>query len=151
MSADFDLHRGPLPHPVTTTAQAIRLLGVSDTTAALVEALVKRDAAGRAKYGTTLDRADLSHADWLQHAAEEALDMAGYLLAAKREHEAMAKELESLRFFQACVVGEGLWERWLALEGAVMGAPGPHADDYLGLLSDCEAEFARRAGEGESA
>ena len=46
--------------------------------------LVERDAAGRKKYGTTLDRTDLSHADWLQHMAEELLDAAGYALAAKR-------------------------------------------------------------------
>ena len=58
---------------------------VSATTQALIDLLRERDAAGRAKYGTTLDRTDLSRADWLQHLSEELLDGAGYALAAKRE------------------------------------------------------------------
>lgn len=47
--------------------------------------LIERDQAGRKKYGTTLDRDDLTLAEWLQHMAEELLDGAGYALAAKRE------------------------------------------------------------------
>lgn len=61
-----------------------REVPVSATTQALIDQLRQRDAAGRAKYGTTLDRTDLSHADWLQHMAEELLDAAGYAFAAKR-------------------------------------------------------------------
>ena len=57
---------------------------VSNTTAALIDMLRQRDAAGRAKYGTTLDRTDLSQAEWLQHMAEELLDGAGCALAAIR-------------------------------------------------------------------
>lgn len=59
----------------------------SNITRQLVEQVVSRDAAGRAKYGTTLDRTDLSLVDWLQHQAEELMDGAGYALAAKREAE----------------------------------------------------------------
>lgn len=58
---------------------------VSDVTRQLIE----RDQHGRQKYGVTLDRTDLSHADWLQHMAEELMDGAGYALAAKREYERM--------------------------------------------------------------
>lgn len=47
--------------------------------------LIERDQRGRAKYGTSLDRTDLSLPDWLQHMAEELLDAAGYALAVKRE------------------------------------------------------------------
>ncbi len=57
---------------------------VSQTTQALIDLLVARDRAGRAKYGATLDRADLTHEEWLQHMAEELLDGAGYALSAKR-------------------------------------------------------------------
>lgn len=57
---------------------------VSKTTQALIDLLIERDVAGRAKYGTTLDRTDLTHDQWLQHMAEELLDGAGYALAAKR-------------------------------------------------------------------
>ena len=51
----------------------------------VTQQLIARDAAGRQKYGTTLDRTDLTTGDWLQHMAEELLDGAGYALAAKRE------------------------------------------------------------------
>lgn len=61
--------------------------GVSEVT----QALIARDAAGRKKYGTSLDRTDLSATDWLQHMSEELLDGAGYALAAKREIERLQK------------------------------------------------------------
>lgn len=62
-------------------------VGVSATTATLINQIIERDAHGKAKYGTTLDRTDLSLTDWLQHQAEELADGAGYALAAKREAE----------------------------------------------------------------
>ncbi len=34
---------------------------------------------GLKKYGTTMERQDLSRRDWLRHAQEEALDLAIYL------------------------------------------------------------------------
>lgn len=38
-----------------------------------------RSDVGLRKYGVGLDRGDLGLRDWLQHAYEEALDMANYL------------------------------------------------------------------------
>lgn len=61
--------------------------GCSDTSRVLIELLARRDAHGKAKYGTSLDRTDLSLVDWLQHQTEELLDGAGYAQAAKREAE----------------------------------------------------------------
>lgn len=46
---------------------------------AVREDLLKRSQFGIAKYGTTLERTDLSLRDWLQHAYEECLDQANYL------------------------------------------------------------------------
>ena len=60
----------PEPEPTSTTEQ-------------LVGMLRNRHARGLAKYGTTLDRADLSPEQWAQHAIEEALDLAGYLMRLK--------------------------------------------------------------------
>ena len=34
---------------------------------------------GKAKYGTTMERDDLSRLEWLKHAQEEAMDLAVYL------------------------------------------------------------------------
>lgn len=42
---------------------------------------------GFKKYGTTLERTDLSLKDWLQHAYEECLDQANYLKRAIVELE----------------------------------------------------------------
>lgn len=57
------------------------VVGASEVTESLVREIRDRDAKGRAKYGTTLDRADLSADEWAQHAIEELLDAAGYLRA----------------------------------------------------------------------
>jgi hypothetical protein len=52
----------------------------SNTTQSLIDLLLDRDARGQAKYHHTLDRTDLLCEDWAQHAIEESLDRAGYLL-----------------------------------------------------------------------
>ena len=78
-----------------------------------IKDISSRAEAGLRKYGTTMDREDLSSPDWVQHAYEEMLDGALYLkrlrkdmLALKEELEAskleiefLRKELESTRFF----------------------------------------------------
>lgn len=38
-----------------------------------------RAALGKKKYGTTMERDDLTPLDWLKHAQEEAMDLAVYL------------------------------------------------------------------------
>ena len=64
---------------------------VSDVTRTLICQLIERDTHGRMKYGTTLDRTDLTLTDWLQHQSEELMDGAGYALAAKREAEKLLR------------------------------------------------------------
>lgn len=51
----------------------------------VVEDIRSRREMGRAKYGKTMDRGDLSLRDWLQHAYEECLDQAIYLKRCIRE------------------------------------------------------------------
>lgn len=53
--------------------------------------LRNRSQKGIAKYGTTLDRTDLSLRDWLQHAYEESLDYSLYLKRAIKELDAKEK------------------------------------------------------------
>lgn len=69
-----------------------QLANCSDVTVALIAQLVQRDQMGRAKYGTTLDRTDLTLDQWLQHQVEELLDGAGYALAAMRTNQAPVPE-----------------------------------------------------------
>jgi hypothetical protein len=45
----------------------------------IIKQFEERSIAGKTKYGTDLDRTDLSLLDYLQHAKEEAMDMALYL------------------------------------------------------------------------
>jgi hypothetical protein len=51
----------------------------SDIYKEVISDLISREKMGRAKYGTTVDNANLSEHEWMQHAYEEALDFAIYL------------------------------------------------------------------------
>jgi hypothetical protein len=44
-----------------------------------IKDLQAREVRGLKEYGTTMDRTDLTQDEWLQHAYEEALDLALYL------------------------------------------------------------------------
>ena len=44
---------------------------------------------GKETYGTTMDRDDLSTEQWLDHAIEEALDLAIYLTKIKKDFEGL--------------------------------------------------------------
>jgi hypothetical protein len=60
--------------------------GEADTVvAAIVSSFQERSRAGRLKYGTTLDRTDLSPQQWAQHMQEELMDAILYLERLKRE------------------------------------------------------------------
>lgn len=52
---------------------------MSATVDRVIADLAAREQTGIVKYGTTVDRSDFSHRQWLHHAYEEALDMALYL------------------------------------------------------------------------
>lgn len=52
--------------------------------------ITQRAALGKKKYGTTMDRDDLTRLDWLKHAQEEAMDLAVYL-------EKLIQELEKIK------------------------------------------------------
>ena len=52
---------------------------------AVMNKFYERSQTGIAKYGTTLDRDDLSHVEWLNHAQDEWMDATLYLERLKRE------------------------------------------------------------------
>ena len=58
----------------------------------VVAELEAREAKGIETYGTTLDRNDLTRSEWLQHAYEEALDLALYLKKLKIEEDARKQD-----------------------------------------------------------
>ena len=51
--------------------------------------IIGRSKLGKAKYGVTMDREDLSTLEWLQHAKEEAMDLAVYLEKLIQEYNYM--------------------------------------------------------------
>ena len=77
----------------------------SDVTQELVQQVIARDAAGQAKYGATLDRADLTPEEWAQHLAEEAMDAAGYALSLKREIAKLRADAERYRWLRTRIGG----------------------------------------------
>ena len=52
----------------------------------VVESFIERSNVGFTKYGTNLDRKDLSFLDWLNHAQQEAMDFVLYLEKLKQEY-----------------------------------------------------------------
>jgi len=60
----------------------------SNLLASVIAELEAREVKGMETYGTTLDRNDLTRSEWLQHAYEEALDLALYLKKLKIEEDA---------------------------------------------------------------
>ena len=55
--------------------------------AAVIRKMYQRSQVGIEKYGTTMERDDLSYAEWLTHLQEELLDTAIYCHKLKIEHE----------------------------------------------------------------
>ena len=52
----------------------------------VIEKFVSRAEFGKKKYGTDLDRTDLSLLDWIQHAQEEHMDAILYLEKLKKQY-----------------------------------------------------------------
>lgn len=71
-------------------------MGISETTLKLIHELTSRDLRGQKKYGTSLDRRDLTSSEWHQHLLEELLDAACYVLRAKQTMEENSKSLNEL-------------------------------------------------------
>jgi len=53
----------------------------------VIKAFKKRSERGLEKYGTTLDRNDLTHLEWLQHLQEEMMDATLYIEKLKDEEK----------------------------------------------------------------
>lgn len=52
----------------------------------IIEKFTRRAQFGKQKYGTDLDRKDLSTVEWINHAQEELMDGILYLERLKQEH-----------------------------------------------------------------
>ncbi len=66
-----------------------RIEATDSVVRAVIESFLARSEAGKAKYGTDLDRTDLTNLQWIQHAQEEFMDGILYLEKLKRTLNAL--------------------------------------------------------------
>jgi hypothetical protein len=65
-----------------------RVIPVTDSIVdSIIDRFIQRSVIGKAKYGTDMDRTDLSLKEWLQHSIEEKLDDILYMQRALKELE----------------------------------------------------------------
>jgi len=84
---------------------------MSKIESSVVSKILKRSNQGFEKYGTTMERSDLSRLEWLIHAQEESMDLAVYL--EKLIHEEQKKQpCKNCR----CEGGVSQWTRTSSLE-----------------------------------
>ena len=62
----------------------------------VISDFISRSNIGLEKYGTTLDREDLSLLDWVQHAQEELMDGILYLEKIKKTHQMLIPEVSNM-------------------------------------------------------
>ena len=73
-----------------------KLEGCDTCVKSVVEKFVSRAEVGRAKYGTTLDRTDLTVQEWITHAQEEFMDGILYLEKLRRTMDAVKLVVQGL-------------------------------------------------------
>ena len=62
---------------------------------AVIKKFLERSELGQKKYGTTLDRTDLSPLDWITHAQEELMDGILYLEKLKSQKGVASQEMDT--------------------------------------------------------
>jgi len=93
-SSDSKLVRAGFCQWVDTEFKRISKPSTVDRACKLIQG---RANVGQVKYGVSIDRDDLTASDWAQHALEEMLDGAQYLIRLKDEMEALQKENAELK------------------------------------------------------
>ena len=71
-----------------TLSDETRVIPVTDSIVdSIIDKFIQRSVVGKAKYGTDMDRKDLSLTEWLQHSIEEKMDDILYMQRALNELE----------------------------------------------------------------
>lgn len=73
-----------------------KMEGVDSIVRSIIDKFISRSVFGKQKYGTDLDRSDLSVADWIQHAQEEQMDGILYLEKLKKEIHMMGEKMKKM-------------------------------------------------------
>jgi hypothetical protein len=81
-----------------STGLVLTALRMSDSVVqAVIKKFLERSELGQKKYGTTLDRTDLSPLDWITHAQEELMDGILYLEKLKSQKGVASQETDKTR------------------------------------------------------
>jgi hypothetical protein len=72
---------------MSSNTTVVDLSQTDSIVASIVQKFMARSSFGKNKYGTDLDRSDLSILDWIQHAQEEHMDAILYLEKLKAEYQ----------------------------------------------------------------
>lgn len=106
----------------------------SATLTLLIAELRKREATGRQKYGTDVDRKDLTAGQWHQHLREELMDALLYSLRAEQEAAQEAEDAARYRWLR----DECGFDEYRAITGSI----GPGMLPY-GPALDAAIDLAR--------
>ena len=77
--------------------------GVDSVVRSVIDKFISRSVFGKQKYGTDLDRTDLTVVDWIQHAQEEQMDGILYLEKLKKEILVIEEKLTNLKKMEEAV------------------------------------------------
>ncbi len=77
------------------TTEAVKTMRPASIEDKVIDRIRERQATGRAKYGTTMERTDLDLGQWLQHLQEELLDAAVYVEKLKGETQIIWNRITS--------------------------------------------------------
>ena len=95
--------------------------------------LTARAIVGLKKYGVTTERTDLTTREWIQHAIEEACDLAVYLQRIKTDLDVMLEDDKSVMDIHISSTGVAVDQGyfWLPMEDAIL---------------DCKVQLLTKAG-----
>lgn len=120
---------------------------MSDVTNHLCQLLQDRDALGQKKYGTSLDRTDLTAEQWIQHTIEKLLDAAGYLEALKRKlstqsppNPPIAETIAGLRELPKLIGGREWHVNHVVDSWSVWTQPEGHGGNWLDYFGNWHEE-----------
>jgi hypothetical protein len=97
-----------------------------------------RSEAGLRKYGTTLEREDLSFVDWLNHLQEELMDATLYIERVMKDVQDQAEERQSAKVVEHTVrqLREGSWGSAPLHRAEDAGKPTPPKANFSGVCGD---------------
>ena len=94
-----------MSEPINPTGECVKRAPSNDLGALILE----RSVAGYYKYGETMGRADLDAPEWCDHAVEEALDLAQYLIRVREALTLLTEAHQLISTIENPSIPVGTW------------------------------------------